>query len=371
MATATSHKTKDSGKASKKRKRRNSKKAHQPGITRPTAADRVLAFLEGVKEDVLARETLPFDVGRFAHMPYNVNTGHAYGGKYNRPILLTQAALKGWTDPRFLTIGYAKELGADFRGQRTTELCGWQPHYTEDEETGEKLENGGHFYWFKVLNAQQLANLDELPIPAVKQAAWPDETSAQVVDAVRNHILKNFNKHPEFKEDAMVESPHYLPHRHVIVLPPISQYKSLDLFMLSLVHELMHATGGDSELKRYDSKTAENFHSERERYAFEEMVAQFATSFLLMHYGFQYEVKRSAKYIQGWFRAVREKPETLDEALKVANNIIGHILKDNPLPDLLEQGRHDEAAGKDDEGDAVEEMVDWQLAEGQLELIAA
>ena len=291
----------------------------------------MLEFLMGVKQKVIDEEIMPFDVGRYNHMPYNALTGRPYGGAFNLATLLVRGAIHEWSDPRFVTIGKAKELGADFRGQKGTKLLGWRPIIRKDEETGEEERVGGYFYNFVAFNVQQFANLDDLDIPPLKTGDWGDATTAERIEKVKSHILANFSKVPQFIEDALTVAPLYRIRTHSIVLPPQSQYKSLEQFMLSLIHELMHATGGESELKRF-SRHEEDFHNPKREYAYEEMVAQFATSFLLTHYGFQYEVKRSASYIRGWYRTIEGKPDLLERALKDATDAVHYIFKDNPMP---------------------------------------
>ena len=117
---------------------------NSPKVKR-TPERKILEYTLSVKRQVLERETLPFDVGRMSRMPYNPFTRHEYAGVFNLPMLLLNVFSSGWTDARFVTVGKAKEIGADFRGQRTTPL--WSPRTMreEDEDTGEEIIKGIRF----------------------------------------------------------------------------------------------------------------------------------------------------------------------------------------------------------------------------------
>ena len=115
---------------------------------------------------------------------------------------------------------------------------------------------------------------------------------------------------------------------------PPAEYREPGRFVQSLLHEIAHATGASSELKRF--KTQEDGGLDKKEYAYEKMLTQFATAFLVTHYGFEHESKRSSDYILIWYRAIEDRPEALGNAIRSAMAVVKFILRDNPLPDYSE-----------------------------------
>ena len=296
----------------------------------------ILEYMLSIKRQVLERETLPFDVGRMPRMPYNPFTRHEYAGAFNLPMLLLNAFSSGWTDPRFVTVGKAKELGADFRGQRTALL--WAPRTIreKDEDTGEEIVKGVRFRAFRVFNVEQFQNLNDLDIPPPR-SRWGETTMMERIEAVREHATTNFRVRPIFSEQAFMEAPHYLPGEHQITLPPVHEYAKPERFVQSLLHEVIHATGAPSELKRFKTQYDGALCSlDRDDRAYEEIVTQFATAFLTTQYGFEHERRRSSDYILSWYRVFEDKPKVLGRAIREAMAALKYILEDNPLPAYAE-----------------------------------
>ena len=305
-----------------------------------TPERKLLEYMLGLKEEVLEREVMPWDSGRLTHLPYNPFTGRRYGGLFNLLMLQVRAFGAGWTDPRFITRGKAKEIRADFRGQRMTQL--WYPVQRKevDEDTGEEEVVGVAYRPFFVFNAQQFANLAELDIPPLQVSTWGDTDVAGRIDAVKRHILTNFKHPPVMREEAMIRAPHYLPATHEVVLPPAREYRKPERFAQSMIHELAHATGAPGELGRFKvGEYGKPCAPQGGEYACEEMATQFATASLLMQYGFAHERKTSADYILSWYESVEDKPELLGLAVKEAMAVMRYINEDNPLPNAaIEDG---------------------------------
>ena len=161
----------------------------------------------------------PFDVGRFARMPHNAFTKHQYGGFYNLLMIMIRSFQFGWDDPRFVTVGKAKEIGAEFKGEKTTML--WAPPFIKEinEDTGKEEVVAVRFRTFRVFNVTQFANLAELDIPPLEKSNWGDTPVMERIEAVKEHALANFTNPPTFVEMPFIPAPHYKPELHQVVLP--------------------------------------------------------------------------------------------------------------------------------------------------------
>ena len=196
------------GKGRSRKGRNGSKGSH---LVKQTPEQKILEHLLSIKQQVLEREVLPFDVGRFARMPHNAFTQHQYGGFYNLLMIMMSSFVKGWDDPRFVTVGKAKEIGAEFKGERTTML--WAPVFIKElnEDTGKEEVVAVRFRTFRVFNATQFANLAELDIPPLQKSTWGDTPVMERIEAVKEHALTNFNIEPTFVEMPFIPAPHYKP----------------------------------------------------------------------------------------------------------------------------------------------------------------
>lgn len=313
--------------------KRKSYRRRKSGGKKQTPEQKILEYMLGLKEEVLKREVMPWDSGRLGHLPYNPFTGHQYGGSFNMFMLQVCAFGTGWTDPRFITRAKAKELKADFRGQRMTQL--WYPMQRKEvnEDTGEEEIVGVYYRPFFVFNVEQFSNLADLDIPPLVVSRWGDTPVAERIKAVKEHMLANFKTPPAMREEAMIRAPHYRPATHEVVLPPTREYRKPERFAQSMIHELVHATGAPGELNRFKvNRYGSPCSPQGGDYAYEEMATQFATASLLTQYGFAHERKTSADYIVSWYSAIEDKPELLGSAVKDAMGVIRYVNKDNPLP---------------------------------------
>ena len=318
------------------KKRRTYRRKRSPA-TKEGVEEKILKHITGLKEEVLNREVLPWDSGRFMRLPYNPWTNHEYIGTFNLFMLQMRSYIEGWDDPRFITVGKAKELSGDFKGQTTTEL--WYPvvkkvERDEDEDSEDREERTRlYFNIFRVFNVSQVKGIDAPPLPG---ATWLGEDREETVAAIREHLTANFSKPPLYRTVAMLNAPSYSPGLHRIQLPPMSEYETLDRYVRSLIHETVHATG--RELKRFKKdEYGSPCAPENGEYAFEEMVTEFATSALLTHYGLSHERRTSAAYILSWYRAIENDPKSLPNAIRAAMAAFRFVTGDNPLPRRVDE----------------------------------
>ncbi len=308
-----------------------------------TPEQKIMEYMLGIKEEVLNREVMPWDSGRFERMPCNPFTKHQYGGMFNLLMLQFRAFSEGWDDPRFVTRGKAKEIGADFRGQRMTQLWYPVPIKEKSEDTGEEEVVGIRYRRFFVFNVKQFANLSVLKIPPLPSSNWGKTDVVKRLDAVKEHMLTNFKRAPAVREESFIRAPYYAPSTHEVGLPPTRDYAKPERFAQSMIHELVHATGAPSEMGRFKrGEFGSPCAPQGTEYAYEEMVTQFATASLLTQYGFAHERRTSADYILNWFKAIEDKPELLGRSIKDAMAVVRYITKDNPLPEAWDFEEYEE-----------------------------
>ena len=89
------------------------------------------------------------------------------------------------------------------------------------------------------------------------------------------------------------------------------------------IHELSHASGAAHRLGRDLSGT---FGSES--YAFEELIAEMTSCFMaaeLPSHQSENHIRNHQAYVGSWIRSIKEKPDSLREAIKEANKAADYL----------------------------------------------
>ncbi len=156
----------------------------------------------------------------------------------------------------------------------------------------------------------------------------------------------------EVVHDKFTKTPHYLPLKDKIVMPPISLYENDERYYHSLLHELTHATGN---VKRLDRDSLKNYSNSDQDRAYEELVAELGGVFMAMELGYKHTDSSSlmnhASYINSWYKLLSDDLATgnctlLHKASSDAEKAVEYMLsppelaleKKKPEPESSELG---------------------------------
>ncbi len=259
--------------------------------------------------------------------PQNGVTGKRYKGM-NAFSLALLCSQKGYTDPRFVTmvqIMDKKHLyhpGKNWHlkaGSKATYVEYW---YMKDKEankavTWEEYRNAlaegrepTDFYlnsrYTAVFNASEVEGIE----PYVRQEIEPIEPEQYVTDVVTGMEVSLLY---DGGEDA-----YYEPETDEVHVPRPEGFSTPYGFYATVLHELAHATGSGSRLKRDQDCP---FGSEG--YAYEELVAEMAACFSSVHLNAELTPKHLENhkaYVKAWMKVLRENPEMLAKAIKDAES---------------------------------------------------
>ena len=113
---------------------------------------------------------------------------------------------------------------------------------------------------------------------------------------------------------------YYQPSKDKIVMAPVKK----SAYHQVLAHEIIHSTGHPRRLNRLDN----SFFESKERYSFEELIAEIGSSFLLAKMGKSVDYKNTASYLSGWAEWLREQKKTvLFKAAKKAQEAVEYTKK--------------------------------------------
>ena len=110
-------------------------------------------------------------------------------------------------------------------------------------------------------------------------------------------------------------------------MPDPERFEGDDEYYSTLYHELVHATGHETRLGRFEGKKTETRFGSKS-YSKEELIAEFGAAFLCAHTGIDdvRVIENSAAYIAGWKSKLTENPKWLLTAASKARKASEFIL---------------------------------------------
>lgn len=256
---------------------------------------------------------------RKAFLPRNAVTGTQYQG-INRLNLSFEAIEREYSDPRWLTLKKANEMGYSIKPGAKGVFCEkwiWQKlEKVINEETGEveKDEEGNEkrimvdlqrpiINYFYLYNASEIEGFPPYIEPKINE-------QSNILDVADSFIVSSECPIEEkFQEKAF-----YSPMEDKITLPPRKYFKSDEAFLGTLLHEMSHSTGNEKRLNR----DIMNLFG-TEKYALEELTAELSCVFLEAELGMDIDFTRQdhINYFNSWIKALKDNP---NELYKVCNN---------------------------------------------------
>ena len=264
--------------------------------------------------EALGKGEIPWRKPWKSQAAYNVVSGKEYRGVNS--LILNLAS--NYPDARFLTYKQAAALGGQVRkGEK-----GWPVIYYstikkdgEGEKNGETSTKPKTFRFMKhytVFNASQVDGLPQLEVSAPVERFTPAD-----------QIVEGMPKRPTIG-DGMRAC--YFPSLDRVEMPPrTSGWVSMEAYYSTLFHELTHATGHETRLKR----DLEGMRYGKDgKYAREELVAEIGAHFLcqtarVTSIGTE---ENTIAYCQNWSRAIQSDPQAIFYAAAKAQAAHDYIM---------------------------------------------
>lgn len=250
----------------------------------------------------------PWGPGERGNVPCNATTGKPYTGS-NSLYLGMQQAMNGYADDRWATFNQGKALDAFVRkGEKGTQLVKWiEIDESKDQQatSGDDKEKGRMApVLFTVFNAEQFENFPPAPEQAKVSEHERHETCEQLIKDSGIQIKYGGNQ------------AFYRPSSDTVHLPPKEQFTSADGLYATTLHEIGHATGHDSRLKR-DLTGAFGSAS----YAKEELSVEIGSLMIAQRLGVGHDPGQHAAYCQSWIKLIKDDPKALMTACRNAERI--------------------------------------------------
>lgn len=269
-----------------------------------TVTDNIIAALEaGVKPWSCPWQRVPGMSG----VPSNFATGIAYSGM-NIMLLWCSASEQGFGDSRWMTYKQAQAVGGQVRkGEHGTTAI----FYTtlEKENEGGEIDQIPMLKTFNVFNVEQIDGL-----PQTTETVNPEATFAPLPEA-ENLFRKSGANIIEKGQNAFFQ-----PSTDEVWLPERHLFSDTANFYATGLHELVHWSGGKKRLSR---EMKGKFGSED--YAFEELIAELGSAFLMADLGIVGEVQHES-YIASWLKALKNDKRYIFKAASAASKAHRYLM---------------------------------------------
>jgi len=274
----------------------------------------LVALKEGVKPWVC-----PWEKRGMLALPVNMTTGNPYSG-INVLLLAMRSYQAGFTSNEWVTFKQAKASGATVRkGAKGTRCVFFKP--VEKNVVNENGETETEAYTvinsFTVFNRDQLDGIEKPAVEPIWAPIADAEALCEAFDCVTVHGG---------------DSAHYIPSVDRIHMPEREQFAKGEDYYATRLHEMAHATGHKSRLNR---ELIGKFGSDA--YAFEELVAEFASWMVCSRIGLEGEMQHKS-YLAHWIRILDFDKKALFKAASLAQKAHNYMLA------RLEDAQQDQAA---------------------------
>lgn len=264
--------------------------------------------------------------------PCNASNLHQYQG-VNVLLLWSRILDKGYTQSKWLTYNQIQNLKGNVRkGQHGTKIVYAKPWEKEkkdkagqvivDENGVVEMITGMSFGTHAVFNISQC---DNLPQDLFDKEVLEREVSQEKIDALSQQRLDNLFKMVKGMGltyyEGQSNSAFYNPESHSLTMPQRERFDSIDDFVATLAHELVHSTGGKNFLNR-DFKG--QFGSQK--YAYEELVAEIGSAMLSAKLGIPHLVENSAAYVKSWVKMLSQDNRAIFLASRRATEAVTLLL---------------------------------------------
>jgi antirestriction protein ArdC len=213
--------------------------------------------------------------------------------------------------------------------QKTTPIWGTYKQWLEKGEIVNKGEKGTHVIFYKIFDKD---NGESFPVMRNYTIFNKDQIKGFKEESVREETLM---LHDEAFNDQLVRSGAVIKHggdsafyrrdSDEITMPHYKDFRATkamtmeENYYATLLHELTHWTAHESRLDREKKQG-------REAYAFEELIAELGSAFMMCEYGMTPEPREDhAKYMNAWIEILRMDENIIFKAASKASKATEYI----------------------------------------------
>ena len=253
-------------------------------------------------------------------LPRNPVTDHRYQG-INIPSLWCDQQEKKFTSNHWATFKQWRAKGAQVRkGEKASPIIFYKTLLKEEEnEAGETEEfSVPMLKTYSVFNADQVDGYDHGETGAANETdlVTPLEAAERFCAKTGADIRHGGNGAFYDRLGDFIGLP------DTIAFIDTEHASATENYYATLLHELTHWTGAPLRLDRDKAKTSR----EREKYAFEELIAELGAAFLCAQIGIVQTLREDhAQYIKGWLKALQNDKKFVFKAAAQAAKAVDYL----------------------------------------------
>ena len=248
-----------------------------------------------------------------AGSPFNYSTGEAYSG-VNFLSLNFAMIDKGYKNNQWLTFKQLKTLGGELINNSWNYIYKFGTTPVKDENGKPKIKNGQQQikFYFRCFVVYNIANTS-------LEAKTIEKKSTQYsVDEIEAFIDRVNNNDVRIKTDS-TNGCYYSPSYDWVHMVNKNNFidtkdaNATEHYYSVLFHELVHATGHQKRLNRFENTKSMKFLEGKSHYAYEELVAELGSMLFASKYNLSVEStvrEDHIAYLQSWIKALRSEDGT-------------------------------------------------------------
>lgn len=235
--------------------------------------------------------------------PTNYLTKKPYSG-VNIFSLWMYGSLCEYSTNSWLTFKQAQSLGFKVKkGSKSAPVFFYKSYEVEDPESedGEKVTRKV-LKSFRVFNIDQLEDEDGNPVPIDLVGVDSSPVAGELL-AEMEKLKVDYSKSSGVRFVTSGGQAFYSPREDKINMPDFNLFESEDGYSSTLLHEIIHSTGANNRLNRFDKQTKK--YGNKDGYAVEELIADIGACLLGSQFGVTGEVENHASYLSSWLKQLK------------------------------------------------------------------
>ncbi|MFH2144374.1 MAG: zincin-like metallopeptidase domain-containing protein [Bacteroidota bacterium] len=271
----------------------------------------------------------------------NIVTDHTYNG-INQLLLNYIKRKRQYPYNRWLTFKQIEKYNARIIKGSKAAMIVYKSALYLDEQTGKNLTS----YVESLINKGE--SYDYLNIKKIGYLKHYNVFNVCCVEGLPDEFYENIelDKLSEIEKDELAEmiisgtkadihfsannESFYKPAEDKIYMPLSKQFVSKEAYYSVLFHEVGHWTGSEKRLNR---PITNKFGSKE--YAFEELIAEINSAYMLAYLGFESRITNNVDYIDSWLSVMKNDKKFVIQACSQAQTVSDYILQLADIKELV------------------------------------
>lgn len=172
--------------------------------------------------------------------------------------------------------------------------------------------------YYRVFHTDNIENINDCEFPIIA-----DVELIELDDCAENFINDLIETKNLSLQHLVQGEAYYIPGRDEIHLPKPQYFKNKGAYYSTVFHEIIHWSGHKDRLNRLDK----DFEDGRNKYAFEELVAELGSLLFSLEFNYSEQFINSVIYLKSWLKHTAEEKKhlVLEEAFSYANRAINYL----------------------------------------------